>query len=281
MTLHTIVSHAVVAVASAFLAYLAATQIHVKKTAALRSEQAAKDSLAAERLAAVEQKLQAAELARDQFKSSASEVHKLRSDISELRKTNQALQQNATRATAAKAEAAAPEEPDATGYSTIPESFPNHAALAQFAGGLRLKASAGLLSAEEKQWLQVMKPELEKLEETPQAFAEFQSALIQSVVGITDPAKAEQIRSTIQRVYEAANTRGLNLQARPAEDSAWVDQRHQLDRRGTGAIQKLLTEDERALFDKSFLGIMGVDLGTGVDKALYPPGFIQDAPANR
>jgi hypothetical protein len=144
-----------------------------------------------------------------------------------------------------------------------------------------LKAKSGLLTREEQDWLQSIKPDLENLEAAPQAFAEFQSAMIQSVVGITDPAKTEQIRQTIQRVYEAANTRGLNLQARPAEDAAWVEQRHQLDRRGTGAVQNILDQSERALFDNAFLGIMGVDLGTGVDQSLYPPGFIQGERLNR
>jgi hypothetical protein len=280
MTLNKIVSHLVAAVAAGFLAYLIATQVQVKRAAAGQAQIAAQQSASAEKLVALEQQLQAAELARDQYKSFASEVHKLRSEISELRKENHALQQSASRTPAAETKKETQTEHTAE-LSGIPDSFPTHGALAQFAGNLRLKAKSGLLTREEQDWLQSIKPDLENLEAAPQAFAEFQSAMIQSVVGITDPAKTEQIRQTIQRVYEAANTRGLNLQARPAEDAAWVEQRHQLDRRGTGAVQNILDQSERALFDNAFLGIMGVDLGTGVDQSLYPPGFIQGERLNR
>ena len=100
--------------------------------------------------------------------------------------------------------------------------------------------------------------------------------MIQTVAGVTDPEKVERIRQGIQKVYENAASRGLTLDRRPAEeDPAWVEQRHQLDRRGTAMVQRVLDENERAAFDRSFLGVMGVDLGTGVDKSLYPPGFLQ------
>ena len=35
-----------------------------------------------------------------------------------------------------------------------------------------------------------------------------------------------------------------------------------------------LTPEERQAFDRAFIGVMGVDLGTGVDKSNYPPGFL-------
>ena len=105
--------------------------------------------------------------------------------------------------------------------------------------------------------------------------------MIQSVTGITDQQKIDQIRQTIEKVYDNALRRGLNLQSRPEGDAAWVDQRHQLDRRGTSAVHRILDENERAAFDRSFLGVMGVDLGTGVDKSLYPPGFLAEETVNR
>jgi hypothetical protein len=198
-----------------------------------------------------------------------------------LRKANDALNKDAARTAERAAKNATPEPSQATASPIIPESFPTHWELAQFTATLRSKARQGHLTPEEKEWLQAMKPELEKLESSPETFAEFQTALIQSTVGIADGQKVDQIRNTIQRVYEAANDRGLNLQARPQDDEAWVEQRHQLDRRGTGAIQKMLSEEERAAFDRAFLGVMGVDLGTGVDRSLYPPGFLRDEQVNR
>ena len=271
-----VVSHAVAIAASGFLVYLLTTQLHVREKGVIRKQQAAEESIWASKVADLEQRLQAADLERDQYKSAGSEVHKLRSEVSELRKVNQSLQkQVAQGAESGTAKRSSQTNSSGTEIS-FPESFPNHSALAQFTANLRLKARSGLLTQEERDWLQNMKPELEKLESSPEAFAEFQTAYIQSVAGVNDPAKLDQIRQTIHRVYEAANARGLNLQARPGEDSAWVEQRHQLDRRGTGAVQKILDENERASFDNAFQGIMGVDLGTGVDKSLYPPGFLHE-----
>jgi hypothetical protein len=275
MNLKLIVQLTVAIVAAAFLSYLLASQQNVKAATQLRAKHAAELSDAASEKNALLQQIEAAQLERDQYKAAAAEVHKLRGEVSQLRKENESLQKNLASASR-QANSAAPTSTDlALPTSAIPDSFPDHASLGQFAAGLRGKASQGQLSPEELQWLQQIKPELEKLESHPRDFAAFQAAMIQNVTGVTDPEKAEQIRNTVQRVYEAANERGLNLQSRPAvEDAAWIDQRHQLDRRGTGAIQKLLTEDERAAFDRSFLGIMGVDLGTGIDKSMYPPGFI-------
>ena len=242
---------------------------------------AARDAHSKERLnfqaeaEVLKQKLEAAERERDKLKADAAEVHKLRGEISTLRKANEALQ----KAPAPQQAKATPKPAVETPNATIPASLDNYSDVAQFAA--KLRAKGGQLSPEELQWAQSMKPELDKLEASPENFAAFQASMIQATAGVTDPQKAEQIRTTIQRVYENAVKRGLNLQARPEDDAAWVQQRHQLDRRGTTAIQNLLDENERAAFDRSFLGIMGVDLGTGVDKTLYPPGFIRETPISR
>ena len=67
----------------------------------------------------------------------------------------------------------------------------------------------------------------------------------------------------------------LDIPSKPASDTEnWVNQRHRLDRRATSAIQGMLTPEERSLFDRAFLGIMGIDLGTGVDKSNNPRGFL-------
>ena len=137
--------------------------------------------------------------------------------------------------------------------------------------------SGAPLTAEESAWLQQTKSQLDKLESSPAEFAAFQAAMIKDVVGITDPQKVERIQQTIQKVYENAVNRGLTIENRPPGDAAWVEQRHQLDRRGTTGIQRILDENERAAFDGNFLGVMGADLGTGVDKSLYPPGFLREA----
>ena len=69
---------------------------------------------------------------------------------------------------------------------------------------------------------------------------------------------------------------GLDIPSKPPAGAPRVgsSQRHQLDRRSTSAVQNLLTPDERQAFDRAFIGVMGVDLGTGVDKSNYPPDFL-------
>jgi hypothetical protein len=116
---------------------------------------------------------------------------------------------------------------------------------------------------------------MNSLEKTPSEFADFQSAFIESAVGLTDPQKTTQIRDIILRTYERAVATGLDIPSKPATGAEdWVNQRHQLDRRSTSAVQKLLTPEERQAFDRAFIGVMGADLGTGVDKSNYPPGFL-------
>jgi len=113
------------------------------------------------------------------------------------------------------------------------------------------------------------------LERVPSDFADFQTAFIQGALGLSDATKLEQIHDVIQRTYEQAVANGLDVASKPATDSeAWVQRRFQLDRRATAAVEQLLTPDERRSFGRTFLGVMGVDLGTGVDKSNYPNGFL-------
>lgn len=271
-----------IALATSYLTYLLATQQKLKQAASLRAEHAAEISEQASQIGILQQNLQAAELERDHSKRDAAEIHKLRGELSTLRQANETLQKNNTTLEQRAAGSARPEPAVSTAAaSPIPAGFQNHAELAQFAAGLRGKARNGQLTLEEREWLQRMKPELDQLEASPKDFAEFQTAMIQSIVGLNEPEKVDQIRNTIERVTQAAVNRGLNLQSRPEEDAAWVEQRHQLDRRGTSAIQGLLDETQRAAFDQSFRGIIGVDLGTPVDKTLYPPNFITERSISR
>jgi hypothetical protein len=118
--------------------------------------------------------------------------------------------------------------------------------------------------------------DMNSLEKTPSDFADFQSAFIESAIGLSDPEKTRQIREIILRTYERAVATGLDIPSKPPAGGAegWVSQRHQLDRRSTSAVQNLLTPEERQAFDRAFIGVMGVDLGTGVDKSNYPPDFL-------
>lgn len=269
----------IAAAAFAMLASVAVGFMAQKKSGAILAAERARHetevgTLRAQ-IKALEDKVLLADKERDKFKGDAAEVHKLRGELSALRKAKDDVEKAAARGPRVASNEVAP-------AGAVPGAAnSNYSEIAQFATGLRTKVRSGTpLTAEETAWLQQVKPELEKLESSPENFAAFQASMIQSTAGITDPQKVEKIQAAIQKVYENAVQRGLTLQSRPQDDSSWIDQRHQLDRRGTGAVQRLLSEEERAAFDRAFLGIMGVDLGTGVDKTVYPPGFIRESPVS-
>lgn len=119
--------------------------------------------------------------------------------------------------------------------------------------------------------------QLNSLERSPNEFADFQTAYIQNLLGLSDAERSKQIHGIIHRTYEHAVANGLDVPSKPAQGAdAWVDQRHNLDRRATSAVQGLLTPEERQVFDRAFIGVMGIDIGTGVDKSNYPAGFLGD-----
>lgn len=228
------------------------------------------------RILSIEQQLQEQEARFKQteqeanlLRAQAGEVHRLRAEVTRLR---------AERATAR--EVAAPVEQRSVPEARQPAMQGLDEMTEQIAE-LRMRAFGGgePLSAEERDWLAVTKIELEKLEAYPADFAKFQSELIRRVAGLSDPEKIEQVQRIIESRYQQAVAQGLDLASRPGSDqAAWKQRRHELDRAGTAQVQGLLTSEERALFDRHFLGIMGVDLGTGVDETLYPEGFLVSFP---
>jgi len=113
------------------------------------------------------------------------------------------------------------------------------------------------------------------LERSPADFADFQTGFIQGTLGISDATKLQQIHELIRQTYEQAVANGLDIPSKPGTDEdAWVQRRFQLDRQATEAVKQFLTPEEQSSFDRAFLGLMGVDLGVGVDKSNYPKNFL-------
>jgi hypothetical protein len=234
-----------------------------------------KTELARERAAADELREQVGRLEqeREKLRKEAAEVYRLRGEISTLRDANNSLEQKAARAVSVVQSAPPPAvEPQ----RFTPPTFSNYSEMGKFVAGLRAKAQAGSLSPAEQQYLQSLKPAMEKLEGSPADFAALQTELIQAATGISDADKTERIRQLIQRVYENAVSRGLDMAAHSAADVGWVEERFQLDRRGTKAVEGFLSDEERAAFNQNFKGIMGVDLGTDEKKGGQP----RNTPAN-
>jgi hypothetical protein len=229
-----------------------------------------KTELARERAAADELREQVARLEqeREKLRKEAVEVYRLRGEISTLRDANKSLEQKAARAVSV-VQSSAP-RPAVEPQPFAPPTFSNYSEMGKFVAGLRTKALAGSLSPAEQQYLQSLKPAMEKLEGSPAEFAAFQTELIQAATGISEAEKTEKIRQLIQRVYENAVSRGLDMASRSASDVGWVEERFQLDRRGTKAVEGFLNDQERAAFNQNFKGIMGVDLGVGGNEAAEP-----------
>jgi RNA polymerase sigma factor (sigma-70 family) len=105
---------------------------------------------------------------------------------------------------------------------------------------------------------------LNALEDRPGGFAEFQTAYIESVIGLVDAARATRIREIIELAYDQAVSDGLTASKLPLSGiEEWARQRDALDRRATKQVQAILGEEERRRFDEAFLGVMGIDLGLG------------------
>lgn len=105
---------------------------------------------------------------------------------------------------------------------------------------------------------------LSSLEDRPAEFAEFQTAFIESVTGLDDPARAARVRGIIQTAYDLAVSDGLTASRVPATGiEEWGRKRDALDRWATKEVQAVFNEVERQRFDQAFLGVMGIDLGLG------------------
>jgi hypothetical protein len=222
-----------------------------------------------------------AERAAEHFKADGLEVHKLRAQATELRQAlagQGPVLSNRTTASAPKGPRAAPSSvpgPEAM-ITELPVHFDSLEQLSDIVLELRTRAAAGQLTVQEQDWLNQLRPRLQQLEETPAEFARLQASVIASATGITDAERVGELRTVLQKTYDMALITGLDSPSRPKEDTEWRRERLLLDRRGTAAVQSLLSESERAAFDRGFASIMGIDLGTGLDKSLYPDGFIAD-----
>lgn len=213
----------------------------------------------------------------DRLKGNYMELLKLRAEISRLRAQNNSLTKQTTGKLAPPPEK--PQEVDPAWVQQILDGPPKDQGAA--AGNLRgkfLRQEMASISPSEMalRGALVQRKLNDTLERSPSEFAEFQSAYIQGALAISEEARIQQIHELIQNTYERAVASGLDIPSKPTNEAeTWVQQRHQLDREATAKLKQLLTPEEQAVFDRAFLGVMGVDLGgIGVDRSNYPKGFL-------
>lgn len=236
---------------------------------------AARDSVLTNQAAAA----QASAAEQERVRAEREELVRLRGQVAQLRRERDELARKAALGTSGTNRAAATPAPDANAAWVQQMLNASRAQQGAAAGALRGKFIRGetqnITEAEKMLNDALAQKQLNSLERSPAEFADFQAAFVQSVVGLSDE-QAKQVHGIVQRTYENAVSRGLDIPSKPTAEGAeaWVDQRHQLDRRATSAVQGILSPEARQIFDRAFIGIMGIDLGTGVDKSNYPPGFL-------
>ena len=129
-------------------------------------------------------------------------------------------------------------------------------------GNARRKALAGEQLTEAKASLLMnMNSRAAEIEKVPEEFANFQSAYIASLLGWNNDPRSDAIKGVITAASNAALQRGYDFNAPAVNAEKWDDGQKRLNTRATGAVQNLLKPEERAVFDKALIGVLGVDTG--------------------
>jgi hypothetical protein len=203
-------------------------------------------------------KIDASELQR--LRDEHAELIKLRGEVSALRKEKEAWQ---------KQPAAKPEARKTTAQAPAPVAAPaaglNEGIDAQGAtlGAVRRKLlNNEPLTPEEQALLGTVSAKAAEIEKSPPNFAAFQSFYIASLLGWPkDDPRGDQLQQILFRAATAANEKGFNYNAPAQNSTGWDDAQKNLDGRATAVIKNLLTPEEKALFEKTMTGVLGIDLG--------------------
>ena len=200
-----------------------------------------------------------------------AELAKLRAEVSALRKEKAEWQKNRGTAESAAIAATQPVVPPPPAAAPAVEGMQwvetilNGPAQVKGTevGNVRRKALNGEPMTEaERALLLNMNSKSAEVEKSPEEFANFQSAFIGSLLGWNNDPRNEQVKTMLSAAMNAAIARGYDYHAPTENADKWADEQKALNTRATSAIQNLLKPEERAVFDKAFIGVLGVDTGT-------------------
>jgi len=242
----------------------------------LNSARAEAESLRAELAAAKAELQQASELPKsdpkelDRLSQERAELARLRGEVSALRKEKAEWQKNRGVAEAAAIESSQIKPGIAATNEAIEgmqwvEQVLNSRSPIKGAeiGNVRRKALNGERLTEAEQTLLLnMNNKAAEIEKSPEEFSAFQGAYIASLLGWDNDARSDQIKGVLNAATVAANTRGFDYHAPGQNANNWDEEQRALNTRATTAIQNLLKPEERAVFDRAFIGVLGVDTGT-------------------
>ena len=129
-------------------------------------------------------------------------------------------------------------------------------------GNVRRKLLNGeQLNEAERALLVNMNGKAAEVEKVPEEFANFQGAFIASLLGWNNDPRSEQIKGVLSKAMAAAATRGYDYHTPSQNAEQWDEGQKALNTRATSAVQNILTPEERAVFDKALIGVLGVDTG--------------------
>jgi RNA polymerase sigma factor (sigma-70 family) len=192
------------------------------------------------------------------------ELMRLRAEVTALRR--EVRERESNRAAAAPASPNPPDDgkPEFVRWA---ETILDGPALMKGAesGIVRRKALRGEpLNDGEKTLLFNMVRRAGEIEKVPEEFAEFQSAFVASLLEWGNDARTKQVKEIIRAAALKANEAHMDFHAPGQNADSWSAEQKELNRSATAAVQALLSESERAVFDPALLGVMGIDFGVGI-----------------
>ncbi len=211
-----------------------------------------------------------AELERQ--KQERDELLKLRGEVSSLRKEKEAWEKRLAADNAAALAAAEQRKLESQRKPTPGqwlESVLNGPAMVKGAeaGHIRRKfLNREPLTEAEQALLNGMMARTAEIEKSPEEFSNFQSAFIGSLLGWNNDPRMQQLQKILTAASTAAINRGFDYSNPAANAQAWAADQQALNARATGGVQRLLSADEKALFDKAFIGVLGVDIAGGAPR---------------
>jgi RNA polymerase sigma factor (sigma-70 family) len=192
------------------------------------------------------------------------ELLRLRDEITTLRRENQQRAQAAPPARTAPVAASADSKPDFVQWAETILTGPPEIQGTE-GGNIRRKflSHEQLTEGEQTVMLNLVRRAAD-IEKSPDDFTAFQSSFVSTLLNWQDDPRSARVKEIIQNAATAAHDQQMNFNAPALNADSWPPEQKQLNRRATGAIQSLLTQEEREIFDRAFLGIMGIDFGISV-----------------
>lgn len=234
---------------------------------AARATQALNDAKAELARAAAAPKVDPNE--QERINQERAELVKLRAEVAALRKEKAEWQKNRSAAAPVVEQQAATNQTVAAQGMQWVETIMNGPSEVKGAevGNLRRKRLTGEPLSEAEQALLVnMLNRAGEVEKAPEEFAKFQSNFIGSLLGWNNDPRSEAVTGVLTAAMNAANQRGFDYHAPGENADKWDENQKALNTRATTAVQNMLKPEERAVFDKAFIGVLGVDLGMGVPR---------------